>query len=309
MLLEKIRRLALEWGKTPQALEAVARESLLYGMRIETKPKNLKLELKRVGIDSKLATPLWSGDYYLLLVLPQVLINKKIKIPCLEDLQFAKRILKRAHLSALKQRFKNLPSTTREEVFKKILPIIKKESYRGRYLTQFDYMYEKKEDIQQDIICKALTILNKEWTHFNTSDPDKITNYLSYCIARKTNTYLASTSPKMRRAHVEDEEDLEILVNHHLDKDFESDDIKSTHQLRNDLSRMLPPRTFKAVSLLLGFADPKHETKFEKSLRARGLRRQQLSCSKLKLLIERHLGIEVFSDLKQSLDLRQYLRG
>ena len=108
---------------------------------------------------------------------------------------------------------------------------------------------------------------------------------------------------------MEDPEELEALVNHQRQGDLELDSTKNASQLREDLKRMLPPKAFKAVALLLDFAEPSQEMDFEKSLIARGLQRQQLSCTKLKLLIERHLGIKVFAGLRNSRKLSQYLRG
>ena len=309
MLMEKVRKLAVEWGKTPNALNAVARESLLYGMRIETKPGRLKQELRKVGIDSKIATPLWSGDYYLLLGLPQVLIDPKAKIPCLEDYQFAKSVLRPDEIAALRERFKNVPQVSREEIFKKLLPVIKNKSYRGRFLPQFDQMHEKRGDVLHDLICEALAIMNKEWTEFrNPKRSEEIIQYLSFCVSSKTNTYLKAAAPKMKKARVEDAGELEALINQQRSDDLEINDSENTSQLKEDLKRLLPTPAYNAVALLLNFADPDLERGFEQSLVEHGLKRQKLPPMKLKNMIERHLKIKVFEDLKNSKELGKYLR-
>jgi hypothetical protein len=309
MFMERIRRLAMDWGKSPQALDGVARESLFYGMRLETKPGRLKQELKRVGIDSKLATPLWSGNYYLLLTLPEILIKKNSKIPCLEDYLFAKKTLKRPHLSVLRKRFKNIPNASREDMIQKLLRTIKRESYRGRYLTQFDRMYEKKADIHHDLICEALAVMNKEWTNFKNHNQVEMLNYLSYCVGTKADTYLSATTPKMKRAHLEDPSELEALINAQKEDDLNWDNTPASHMLQQDLQQMLSKEAYLGVALLMDFAEPEQKNKFEKSLKERGFNRQQLSHSKLKLLIERYLGVKVFQNLRNSEELSQYLRS
>jgi hypothetical protein len=311
MFMERIRRLAIEWGKAPHQMECVAKESLLYGMRLIKRPKQLKDRLKALGVDSKLATPLWSGNFYLLQVLPQVMCDPRKKIPCLEDYLFARKILKTADLKILQERLANLPSLSRDEIVGQLFKgAIKRQSYRGRFLPEFDRMHEHRIDIQQDLTCEALAILNKEWTNFKTTDPEEIANYLSYCVKQKTNTYLDNRSPRMLRSKIDDEEALEKVVHQsYASNALEIDADQTTVVLREDLRKMLSPVAFQGVALLLNFAEEPHEIQFRQFLERKGMKRDGLSYAKLKTHIERHLGAKVFREMKSSKLLVNYLRG
>jgi len=310
MFMKRIRQLAIEWGKAPHEMECVARESLLYGMRLVTRPTRLKSELKKIGIDSKLATPLWSGNFYLLQILPTVLLDKKKKIPSLEDFQFARKVLKKFDLKLLEARVKNLSGLCRDEMLAKLLKTATlQQSYRGRFLPKFDRMHEHKHDIQHDLACETLAIINKEWTNFKTNDPNEIQGYLSYCLKNKANTYLENRAPKLHRAEMEDDEALDRAAHQRQSLDCNLDLDHSTVILRTDLQKILSPQAYRGISLLLNFARKPDEHEFLQFLQAKGLKRDGLSYSKLKVHIERHLGVKVFQEMKTTPQLVEYLRG
>jgi hypothetical protein len=312
MFMERIRQLAVEWGKSPEDLNQVARESLLYGMRLNTKPTQLKKELKRVGIDSTIATPRWSGTYYLLICLPQVLTDRKKKIPSLEDYLFAKTVLAPDQLDQLTQNLKKIPDVSRHEIVAGLMKkTIKFESRRGRFLPRFDRMYENDKDVKQDLLCEALAIMNKEWCNFQRpDDAQEIHNYISHCVKGKTATYLKSCSPRMKRAKLDEPGALENIIDKQSIQErnlFDADEQSTV--LKEDLRSMLPYDSFQAVALLMNFAEDAEEQRFQSFLRSKGHSRIGLSYTRLKMYIERYMGTSIFLEIRKSEKLESYLRG
>jgi hypothetical protein len=307
MFLEKIKKIGDDWGRSSEEMQDVACQSLLYGMRITRSPGDLKRELKKVKIDSTLAKPLWSGNSYLLLTLPLVLVDRKKKIPNLEDFLFAKKVLGRKNLKELRMKVKNLPKIPAQEILQLLLPSIKQQAGRGRFLPQFDSMHGKLKDIEQDLMKEAIEVMNKEMMNFkNTKDLDEIVKYLSYCLKRKTDTYLKQHTPKLLKARIDDEQSFDKLVETKRSEeifDIATDDC----EFRQDLRKVLSRNGYKAVSLLMNFADADVEQDFQMQLSALGFTRENIKMKKLKTLIEKYIGYEVFDAVKHSPKLKEYL--
>jgi len=310
MFLQKIEKLAQDWSVEVAALEAVARESMLYGMRLTRHPSALKRELKKVKIDSKLARPLWSGNAYLLITFPEVLCNKKKKIPCLEDFLFARRVLSKEQRALLQERLDQYCKIPREELLVAMVRSAKKEAYHGRFIPQFDQMNESLKDVEQDLIVRALEILNKEMTNFKTESREGIDIYLSYCLGKKAATYLSENSPKGIKARIEPE-DFDRVIHQGqvqaLDREggvplcpfLEAD-------FKKDLHSVLPEKIYRGVALLMNFADVKDTHHFEKFLLEKNIKAQWLTQAQMKKHIEKFLGYPVFEKVHET-TLREFL--
>ena len=306
MFLQKIDRLATDWDRQSNELEGVARESLLYGMRITRHPSALKKELKKVKISSLLAKPLWSGNAYLLHTLPQVLTNKKKKIPCLADFLFARKTLSRENLRELRTRQKNLCAISREELLKGILPNIKKQAWRGRFIPQFDSMHESLKDIEQDLIVQALEIVNKEISNFKSTNKEEIVSYLGYCLDKKGDTYLLQHTPKQVKARIEPEDFDRVVHQARKEESGEVNDYAEV-EFKKDLETVLPKRMYRGIALLMQFADPLDTRKFDRYLRGKQIRPEWLTQTQLKHHIEKFLGTPIFDKVMETPELRDFL--
>jgi hypothetical protein len=307
MFLEKIKKIADDWGKSSEEMQDVARESLLYGMRITRTPGNLKRELKKVKIDSTLAKPLWSGNSYLLLTLPVVLTDRKKKIPNLEDFLFARKVLGKKNIRQLKTKVKNLPSITAQEIFQRLMPSIKKRAWRGSFLPRFDSMHGTIKDIEHDLMKEAIEVMNKEMMNFkNPKDLDSIEDYLSYCFDRKLDTYLKQHKPRLLKARIDDEKAFDKIVEAKRSEDI-FDLATEDCEFRQDLRKILSRNGYKAVSLLMNFADELDELAFGQYLQPLGFTRENIPAKKLKITIEKFIGYDVFDAVRNSPRLKEYL--
>ena len=305
MFLEKIKKLGEEWGVHFSSMEAVAKESLLYGMRLIKTPGRLKKELKKVGIDSTLATPMWSGNAYLLITLPKVLFNRNIPIPSVADLLFAQKVLNEEQLFILKNRYENIPSISTGDILTNATSYVRKQSKKGRFLPFFDSMYESTKDVEQDLLEETLKVINKELTNFRTHRPEDMNKYISNCLGKKAKTYFKSRSPRMFKAEIETPEELEKIV----EKSQSIEPVHQTLEIRQDLQKMLPKEHYKAISLLMGFASEQEQKEFDVFLANQGKRVEMLTPRKLKTHIEKHIGKEIFTSLKEHKDLIKYLKA
>ena len=308
MFLKKIKRLGDEWGVAFCDLEGVARESLRYGMRLTRTPGQLKRELKAVGIDSTLATPMWSGNAYLLIQVPRALFTRK-KAAAIdpEDMRFIRRVLTPEDRKILRERFRNLPDFTSCEILGHTVSYVRNQSRRGRFLPFFDSMYESTDDVEHDLIEETLKIINKEMTNFRTHEPEDIKKYIQNCMGKKAKTYFRSRSPKMFKSRIETPEDFDRIVETHRAEEFTPNDYES-HEVAHDLSKLLPRAHYRAISLLMGFASEAEQQQFDEFLQRTGQNPLELTPKKLKVQIERHLGCEVFDALRQHPDLVKYLK-
>lgn len=307
MFLQKIDKLASDWNLYPTAMDGVARESLLYGMRLTRHPSALKRELKKVNISSLLAKPLWSGNAYLLHVMPEVLCNKKKKIPCLDDFHFVKKTLTRKHLQEIKRRQKNRCKIAPHELFLDLVPKLKKKAWQGRFIPRFDAMNESLKDIEQDLAVRALEVVNKEVTNFKTSEHEKIHAYLSYCVNKKADTYLKERTPKRIKARIEPE-DFDRIVHQARQEEFGDLDFSEV-EFRTDLKSSLPLKVYKGVSLLMNFADAADSRRFDRYLRERHIRPEWLTQTQLKHHIEKFLEAPVFDNEQLKQFLIDRIRG
>lgn len=305
MFLQKIHRLASDWDRSPQVLDAVARESLLYGMRLVRHPSALKKELKKVKICSRIAKPLWSGNAYLLHTLPEVMCNKKQKIPCLEDFLFARKVLSREHLKELRIRRKNRCKIPRQELFDGVLTNIKRGAWKGRFLPKFDAMYENLSDVEQDLVVRALEVMNKEVTNFKTKSKEEVVNYLGYCVNKKVATYLKQAAPKAIKARVE-AEDFDRVV-HQARAEENSHSQLEEAEFRNDLKKVVPPKVYRGIALLMQFADAADTRQFKNYLKERSLNRSTLTHVQLKAHIEKYLECSIFNKAMENQALREFL--
>lgn len=307
MFLEKIRKIGEDWGKSSEEMQDVARESLLYGMRITRTPGGLKRELKKVKIDSTIARPLWSGNSYLLLTLPVVLTNKYKKIPNLEDFLFARKVLGKKTIRELRAKVKNLPEVTAQELFTRLAPGIKKRAWRGSFIPRFDSMHGTIQDVEHDLMKVAIEIMNKEMMNFkNPKNLEEIETYLSYCFDRKLDTYLKQHTPRMLKARIENTKVFDRIVeNKRAEEIF--DLATEDCEFRQDLRKVLSRNGYRAVSLLMNFADEADEKNFQDFIATIGYDRDTLPGKKLKATIEKHIGYEVFDAVKHSPKLKEYL--
>lgn len=311
MFLSKIRKLGLEWGLGLSGLEGVARESLRYGMRLVKTPGLLKRELKQVGIDSTLATPLWSGNFYLLLTLPSMMVGEMSVLPeYQEDFEFAQSVLKEEDFAVLRERINKLPTATRDQIFQNLLPRIRRKRKKGNFLPYFDRAKEA-GDIEQDLIEESLKILNKEMTNFRTDDLERNVNYLDSCLGNKTNTYLKRNTPTMTKVLMENEAELNRFLDENNSEDPEQFRVEDSRvvEFTKDLKKILQPNQFRAVMLLIGAAQPAEQDQFDAFLTQSGFDRHQLSPTQLKSQIELFVGDrEVFERIREHLELQLYLR-
>lgn len=304
MFISKIEKIAADLGKNFSDLQDVAREALLYGMNLVKTPGALKKAMKRIGDDSKEATTRWSGNAYLLVELPMALVQKRHKISDLEDFKFARAVLERAHYKELRQRVRNIPDITIEQIMHELMPEVRKRARSGRFLTQFDRMHGNIHDIEQDITDKTLVVINKEFMKFNSHATEDISKYISYCLGRKSKTYLRSKKPRMTMVRVEDHQDMERLMDDQAE--IERDpihDLEFKRDIRNFLSE--PQRD--AVLLFLGMAESELKDRFENFLTGHGKKTADLSQAHLKRYIALFLGIDVFALLQQNQELKEYL--
>jgi hypothetical protein len=305
MFLQKINRLATDWNRHPQELDLVARESLLYGMRLTRHPSALKRELKKVKIDSLIARPLWSGNAYLLHVLPEVLCNKKKKIPCLEDFLFARKVIQREHLKELRARRKNMCKIPFEDLFKALMPGVKRQAWRGRFIPQFDAMNENLKDIEQDIVVRTLEVLNKEITNFKSKNKEEILAYLGFCVKGKSDTYLKQRTPKQIKARIEPE-DFDRIV-HQARQDEAGESEFADVDFKKDLQAVLSIKVYRGVALLMNFAEPTDTRKFDRYLRNKNIKMEWLTQSQLKIHIEKYIGAPVFERAFENSTLKEFL--
>lgn len=306
MFLHKIEKLATDWSKQQPEMESVARESLLYGMRLVRHPSALKKELKKANISSLLAKPLWSGNAYLLHVLPEVLCDRKKKIPCLPDLLFARKVLSEAHLKELRECRKKRCKIPTDELFETMLPKIKQQTWRGRFIPQFDAMNENLKDIEHDLIVEALVVMNKEMSNFRTDNKEEIANYLSFCLKSKSDTYLKRHKPKAIKARIE-AEDFERIVHQERMQDSIADVDFSQVELQQDLKKVLDRTSYRAISLLMQFADDDDRRGFARYLKGRNIKDEWTTQAQLKTHIEKYLGKTVFSDITHNPFLKKFL--
>lgn len=314
MFLEKISRLAGDWGKQVAEMEEIAKASLRYGMRLDKHPGKLKRELKKLKIDSTLATPLWSGNAYMLITMPQVIVDKRRKIPSLEDFNFAKRVLDKKDLKELKSKIRNLPKFSSHEILDRMIPAIKRQAYsRGRFLPQFDRMYGGIEDIQQDLFVEAASIVNKQITNLKTHNIDDIMKYMGFCFKKKSDTYLRANAPKSKRIQIEKDKMFEDLIHEH--KVNEGADLDSivgigAKEFAYDLRKILNDEAFRAVGILMGFSSEEDSNGFEVFLSQAGVKRSEINNTQLKKQIEKYIGkSDIFNSMQRSKALMGYLKG
>ena len=315
MFLEKIEQLARDWGKSMSDMEKIAQASLRYGMRLDRHPGRLKRELKKIQIDSTIATPLWSGNAYMLITMPEVLVNKKKKIPCLADFLFAKKALKKEDYKELRVKIKNIPKDTNtHDILIKMMPAIKRQAYcKGRFLPQFDRMYGGLEDIQQDLAIEALSVINKQITNLKSHEMDDIMKYMGYCFKKKSDTYIRANAPKVRRVQIEEEKHFEDLIQEHKvseGEDYESEQEFGFKEVAHDLKSILGKESYLAVALLMNFATKQEAEPFDSYLAGLGLDRKEMTNTETKKQIERFLKKpDLFSQLQSSKVLIKYLKG
>lgn len=307
MFLQKIDKLASDWGYSRNEIEQVAKESLLYGMRIVRHPSALKRELRRVKIDSLIAKPLWSGNAYLLMELPEVMTNKKKKIPCLEDFHFARTILTKKHLTDLKKQVRHRCNIPREELIKELIPQIQRLSWKGRFLPKHDGMYENLKDVQGELVLRCMEVINKEMSNFKSNDKEEILTYLSYCISRKSDTFLKKSTPKAFRVKTEDNELDEMFQQSKVEED--SPDNFNTVDFKHDLKKVLAPKVYRGVALLMEFADAADQRGFNTYLIGKNVQASQLNQTQLKSHIERYLGVSVFNKAYENKEFKEFLKN
>lgn len=313
MFLTKIQKLSEDFSMTlveekKNAVITLAREAMLYGMKLERKPIKLKRQLKKCGLDPATATQHWSGNHHLLVNLPNELSHSKRKILNLEDFLFARRALTPEWRKELRKRVENTPTIDREAILKKLIPQVKKRVHKGRFLGRFDPMYQAGHngDIEQDLMVEVVAILNREWHNFNTTNEDDIVKYIGYCFERKGDTYLRSRAPKSFRMDYEDQNHFEKTIEQ-THQELDGTDATNEGILAGDLKNILPEHLFKAVSLLMGFASTGLENQFNEFLVSRGKTRRGLTPTQFKIAIEDFCGRSVFSEMKTYPELISYL--
>ncbi len=304
MFIEKIRKLSQDLGVSYCKMQDVKLQSLLYGMKLVKKPGALKRALRKVGADSKQATPMWNGNAYLLLTLPRILVDRKTKIINLEDYQFAKKHLTPEQLRELHTRVQNIPDITPEQILEGIKDNLTRRAYASRFLPTFDPMHEM-GDIRRDMMCEALTVINKEMTNFRTHNPEEIYKYIGYCFDGKSKTYVKAKAPRWQRVGYEDALSAE-------DSALAGEECvaETTVEFMQDMQKLLSDKERLAVLLLLDQADERMTRKFSDYLSTKGRERAALSPVLLKKHITGFVGdAEVFDRLQQNQDFHQYLRA
>lgn len=318
MFLNKIRKMAKELGKDVAELTGVARECLLYGMNITRTPGALKREIKKLGTGkcsadlqeySKSVTKEWSGNAYLRMVLPRLLTNRKEKIPDLEDFLFVRQFLTQKHYDELMKQVQNLPELSVDQIIHNILPDVKKVAWKGRFLPQCDQKHGSLKDVEQDLVSRAMIIVNKEFMNFNTTNPDDIYKYVSYCMTRKAKTHFKSEAPRMSLLKVETPQELEQIQSQSVLPLSETnpEDALTSIEFRQDIEKLLPKKQRDAVFLLLDMAEPPLSKKFESFLSRKGKDKSTLTPVQLKKYIASFLDVDVFETLQNSEQFRQYL--
>ena len=305
MFLEKCRAVSEDRLGREDFLE-LAREALLYGMRLERHPGRLKGVLKRNGFDSTTATSTWTGTYYLMQTLPQVLRDRKRKIPCLADFRFCLLVLSPEHKVALAARVDNLPTLTPSELLADLMPQIKSRAYRGRFLSMFDSMYDRR-DVEQDLVSKALTIMNREWGNLRSHAPEDIFKYIGFCFDQKTKTYLTHSAPRAFREDMEDQAEMDRTVEQSGLNDPEVRQWTAVE--RDDLENILTPQQNRAVLLLTGEASAAEVARFKQFIESQGVDFTSLRGRGLEQQIEKFCGRPVWDELKRSTKFEEYLRG
>jgi hypothetical protein len=304
MFMDKIQKMSEELGKTVQELQDVARESLLYGMKLNRTPSNLKRALKKVNYDSKLATQMWRGNAYLLLTFPKILTDRKAKIVNLQDYLFARQILKDEHYTELKKRIDNIPTDISiPQILQSVIPAIRYQTRRGRFLPQFDSMHADMKDIQQDISEIAIAIVNFQFTNFKTHASEDINKYISYCIGHKSKTYFRSKAPKAITIKLDDQQEFDKI----MDQEPTDFDPLHTIEFKEDMAGMLPRAQYEAVMLFLDMADQELHKRFDVFLARYGKTKESLTQPLLKKYIEKFLNVNVFSTLQKNKKLLCYL--
>jgi hypothetical protein len=309
MFLDRIRDLSKEHNVSFEDLQGVTKESFLYATRLERRPVALKRELKKLQLHPRLARQMWWGNSYMLLVFPQVLCNPKKKIPSLEDFIYVKNILKEDEKKALQEKVLKLGSVSvsRTALLDELIPKSAIRAQRGRFLAMFDPMYSSRsrnEDVRQDLAVEAVAIINRELSNLKTDDPEKINSYLGFCLNQKAKTYLTRSKPKTIRVRAE-EQTIE-KIRQETEESPSSHD-RATMEMASDLRSILRKDNYRAIALLLEFADKEDRESFNFYLGQNGLTRIGMTPKEVKSNIEKFLGKKVFYKLKKSAPLRKYL--
>lgn len=304
MFIHKIKKIAQEMERDFAELEEFAREALLYGMNLTRNPGALKRAMKRIDGDSTQATTQWSGNAYLLHVLPQALTNKRCKVVNLEDYAFARKCLRAEDYETLRKRLENTPGFSVHDIVGMLKSEIKQQASGSRFLIQFDQMYESRNDIEHDITDKALTVINKEFTNFNSHNEEDIKKYISCCLSRKAKTYVRSKAPRMKMVRTQDHQDLERIMDENCE--IEQDPIRNL-EFKKDIGNFLSETQQQAILIFLGMAEEPLRKSFDQFLSQYNKTTAHLSQAHLKNYITLFLGVDVFAGLKANAELKQYL--
>lgn len=307
MFMNKIRKMSQDLSLAMSTLDKVARESLLYGMKLTRTPGPLKTELKAVNADSTIATDTWRGNAYLLLTLPKVLTDRKRKIPCLEDLIYVRTVLTAEHYEILHKRVQNVPTMTTEEIFNMMTREIRQNSWKGRFLPQFDSMFGTLKDVEQDVMAITLSIINQEFNNFNSHAPEDIKKYVGYCIGKKSATHITAHAPRMKKVIVEDQDELEHVMDMNQGDDDTSQDPIHNFEFKRDIERLLPKPQRDAVFLILGMEDAKLSKHFGNFLERHGKKKDDLSPFQLRNYVSKYLDVDIVQILRENKDLCGYL--
>lgn len=186
------------------------------------------------------------------------------------------------------------------------MPKIKHQTWRGRFIPQFDAMNENLKDIEHDLIVESLVILNKEMSNFRSNDKEEISNYLSYCLKSKADTYLKQHKPKAIKARIEPE-DFERVVHNDRMQDSMADVDFSEVEFRQDLQKFLAPKVYRGISLLMQFASPEDMRGFDRYLVTRNIKSEWITQTQLKHHIEKYVGCSVFSEVAENPMLKNFL--
>lgn len=197
VFLNKIKDMANTWNVPYENLHNLAKESLLYGMKLNSSPNQLKKEMRKQQVDSKLATELFKGTSYLLHDIPKVLIKKKEKIINLNDFLFAKSVLDGDQIELLKQRVQKLDQIDIHALYDTNLQnVINNHTKRGSFFSKYDSMYEKSMDFKQTLAAEAIQILNLEIDKLTAFDSDTVGKYVNKCLGNKAKTKIRKLVPK-----------------------------------------------------------------------------------------------------------------
>lgn len=309
MFLRKLDALAQEWGKKSDEMDEIRKESLLYGMRLKTTPTGLKNALRKRKLDTKVATPLWSGNAYLLLSLPEVLTNPKTKIPCLEDFLYAKQVLELSQIGTLRKKIDNIPKwVDREKFFKRIEPKLKSKAHRARFIAMRDPGMGK-DDIQQDLAIEMLKIYNKEITNLHTQDEADMEKYFFNCFHKKAKTYIGKKKPKQFRVTVDTNAELENLFESGTKEERSWLDRFNDPLVQKDLKDMLTWEQAEALYLMMGLPGADLVLEFNRFLKEQSVERDGIPLGRLKLSIQKFLDApEVFDEILEHPGLKQYFQ-